>query len=258
MAYARSIVHMDLAAIWPTPLVIYAVIRLDSRRDLVGWTLMVLSLALFHSYCSIYYYLFFPLIVLAYVIVKFTNSYLYSFNSAERIRGGLNRISSKSWIITAVGALAIAVAGYWIYTRYLGPMAAQLNRPLHWQERFKLSWANYLIPGVDHPLFGEATRSVVPIRRNVTESTAYLGWSLILPAIIGFSLWRRDWRAWMLLVFGLGSLVFTLGPYISLGGLKIPMPSILLHELAPFVRVISRYCIFFQLSLAVFCRIRIS
>ena len=56
----------------------------------------------------------------------------------------------------------------------------------------------------------------------------------------------------MLLVFGLGSLVFTLGPYISLGGLKIPMPSILLHELAPFVRVISRYCIFFQLSLAVF------
>ena len=251
-AYARSIVHMDLAAIWPIPLVIYAVIRLDSRRDLAGWAIMFLSLVLFHSYCSIYYYLFFPLIVLAYVIIKFTDSYLYRFEHAERIQGGLGRISAKSWIITAAGAFILAVAGYWIYTRYLGPMAAQLNRPIHWQERFKLSWANYLIPGVDHPLFGEATRSIVPIRRNVTESTAYLGWSLILPAIIGFSLWRRDWRAWMLLVFGLGSLVFTLGPYLTLGGLKIPMPSILLHELAPFVRVISRYCIFFQLSLAAF------
>ncbi|MBN2288497.1 MAG: hypothetical protein JXQ83_04125, partial [Candidatus Glassbacteria bacterium] len=56
---------------------------------------------------------------------------------------------------------------------------------------------------------------------------------------------------WMFLVFGLVSLSFTIGPYLGLGYLRLPLPSLLLHKVAPFIRVISRYAVFVQLAVAV-------
>lgn len=251
-AYAHSVVHMDLGATWPMPLLFWALLRLDRERRLGNWLLVAAVLVLFHSYCSIYYYLFIPLAGISYMLVRLADSFFYDFKSGKKVSGAFARVSRSTWILVGVAAILLVVGGILVYKYYLGPLATMQVRPIHWQERFKLSWANYLLPGVDHPWFGQITAAVVPIRRNVTESTAYIGWLPILLALYSLKVARRDWRAFMFLVFGLSSLLFTLGPYIRLGYLNIPMPSILLHSIAPFIRVISRYSIFLQLSVAVF------
>ncbi|MEA2063411.1 MAG: hypothetical protein U9P14_06925, partial [Gemmatimonadota bacterium] len=249
--YAHSIVHMDVGATWPLPLTFYALLRLDRQRTWENGLFLLLALMLFHCYCSIYYYLFFPLAALVYLLVRFFNGFFYEFETGRGRLGRFSRVTAFQWTLVAGGALVLIAAGIAVYKYYLGAMASELVRPLHWQERFKLSWANYLLPGVDHPLFGKTTSSMVPIRRNVTESTAFVGWIPLVLSVWGFWSARGNWRAWMFLVFGLVSLSFTLGPYLSLGYLKLPMPSVLLHKIAPFIRVISRYSIFVQLAVAV-------
>ncbi len=249
--YAHAVVHMDLGAAWPLPLTFYALLIFDRKRNLRGALLLVLALVLFQCYCSIYYYLFFPLAVGCYLLVRFADGYFYEFSTGRKRLERFSRISPGRWAaVCAIGIILIA-SGILVYKYYLGPIAAEQVRPLHWQERFKLSWANYLLPGVDHPWFGKVTRAVVPVRRNVTEAAAYIGWVPLVLALWGFYSARRNWRAWMFLLFGLAALSFTLGPYMTFGYIRLPMPSVLLHKVAPFIRVISRYSVFVQLAAAV-------
>jgi len=250
-AWARSVVHPDLAATWPLPLLVYSLLLFDRRRSLSKALLILLSLVIFHCYCSVYYYLFIPLVAGSYLLVRFVDAFIFDFQAGRAPRGiSFSRIGRIRWILAGAAAVILIVGAVAAYKFYLASQAALEVRPLHWQERFKLSWANYLLPGVDHPLFGQATRSVVPVRRNVTESTAYIGWIPLLLALWGMRHAARKWQAWMLLVLGLGSLSFTLGPYLNLGHLRIPMPSLLLHTVAPFIRAIGRYSIFVQFSVA--------
>jgi len=250
-AYAQAVVHMDLGSIWPLPMVFWSFLRLERQLNMKNGLLLVAALALFYIYCSKYYYLFFPLAAGSWLLLRFVDSYVYQFQTGSRIKGTFSRITLRQWMVFLLVALVLVIGGLTAYVYYLGPMAAEQVRPIHWQERFKLSWANYLLPGVDHPLFGKATRAVVPIRRNVTESTGYIGWVPLVLALWGFRSARRDWRAWIFLIFGLAALSFTLGPYMSFGYIRLPMPSILLHKIAPFIRVISRYSVFLQLTVAV-------
>jgi hypothetical protein len=249
--YAQAIVHMDVGATWPLPLVFYALLLFDRQRTARNAMFLTLALALFHCYCSIYYYLFIPLAAACYLLVRFANGYVYEFSAGRKRLERLTKISPGRWL--AVGGIGVVLltAGILAYKFYLGPLAAEQVRPLHWQERFKLSWANYLLPGVDHPWFGKITRDIVPVRRNVTESASYLGWVPLLLALWGFGSAKRDWRAWMLVIFGLVSLSFTLGPYLTFGYIRLPMPSLMLHKVAPFIRVISRYAVFVQLAVSV-------
>lgn len=248
--YAHGIVHMDLASTWPMPLTVFAVLRLERERSWNNAGLLVLSLLLFHVYCSLYYYLFLPLLFSAWLIVRFADYFVFDFSAWKRVRGRLAAVPLSRRVAVALAALALIAGAAVFYQKYMLPAASQLERPLEWQERFKLSGANYLAPGVDHPLFGGITRNFVPIRRNVTESTAYIGWVTLALGLWGLSRARRDRRAWLMLLFGAGAFTFTLGPYLSLGVLQVPMPSLLLHKLAPFIRVISRYSIFAQLALS--------
>lgn len=246
--YAHGIVHMDLASTWPMPLIILAILRLERDTGWRSWALLGFSLVLFHVYCSFYYYVFLPLLLFAWLLIQGVDRYVFNFSAWKRLRGAIGRVPLRNRIL-AVAALLVLIAGaVLVYKIYLLPSASQVVRPLHWQERFKLSWANYLAPGVDHPLFGGISKAFVPVRRNVTESTAYIGWVALALGLLGFRLSLRDRRSWMLMVLGLGGLSLTLGPYLELGALRLPMPALLLHTAAPFVRVISRYSIIAQIA----------
>ena len=222
-AYAHAVVHMDLGATWPIVMVFWAGLRLDRKRTPGNIIFLLFSLLLFQIYCSLYYYLFFPLAAGSYLLIRFVDSFIYRFRTGEKIKGAFARIKPVHWILVSALILFVVSGAIILYKYYLEPTANITVRPIHWQERFKLSWANYLLPGVDHPWFGKITASVVPIRRNVTESTAYIGWVPLLLALYSLKAVRRDWRAMMFLVFGLASLIFTLGPYIRLGYLNIPI-----------------------------------
>ena len=247
-AWARALVHLSLAPLWSFPLLFYALLRWHREKTLRHALLIFLGIILLLAYSHPYYYLFFPLAAGAYLLVLFINSFFYDFNAGRRIQGAFSRISPRRKILAAGAALAVVIAGIVIYKLYLEKTAGMVVRPVHWQERFKLSWANYLLPGVDHPWFGKFTGALVPIRRNVTESTAYTGWVPLLLALWGA---RRDWRAWLFIVFGLAGLLITLGPYLTVGALHIPLPSLWLHKVAPFIRAVGRYAVFVQLAIAV-------
>ncbi|MCE5270287.1 hypothetical protein LLH00_03290 [bacterium] len=249
-SYARSIIHLDLATLGPLALLLYCVLLFDKRPGLKTGLWVVLSLVLFHVLCSVYYYIYIPLVFGSYLLVSFVNTFVYDIRAGRRIAGGLSRISRGQWLAAGAVAVVLIAAGVYVYVAYLGPLSRVEVRPLLWQERFKLSWANYLFPGVDHPLFGELARNIVTIRRNVTESTAYLGWAPLLLALWGLRRWWRRPETWWILLPGLAGLVLSLGPYLDLGGLKLPLPSILLHKFAPFIRCIGRYSVFLQVSLA--------
>jgi len=249
-SFARSIIHLDLATLGPLALLLYCVLLFDKRPGLRTGLWVVLSLVLFHVLCSVYYYIYIPLVFGSYLLVSFVNTFVYDIRTGRRVAGGLARISRAQWLAAGAVTLLLVAAGVYVYVHYLGPLSRVEVRPLLWQERFKLSWTNYLFPGVDHPLFGEITRNFVPIRRNVTESTAYLGWAPLLLALWGLRQWRRRPETWWILLPGLAGLVLSLGPYIDLGGLKLPLPSILLHKFAPFIRCIGRYSVFLQVTVA--------
>lgn len=250
-AYARSIVHLDLAPIWTFPFLFYGLFRLYWQPGWRSWALLALAILAFGIYACPYYYLILPLGFVSWLLVRFVDRFFYEFSSGRKITGAFARVSSRQWAVVAVAAVVLIAGSTAAYVLYLGPTAALVQRPLHWQERFALSLANYLIPGGDHPLFGSVTSQIVPIRRNLTESAIYVGWVPLVLAIYGLRSSRRDWRAWLLILFGLGAFSITLGPHLTLGPMKIPMPSLLIHKLAPFIRSIGRYGIFVQLSVAV-------
>jgi len=250
-AWARSIVHLDLAPIWTFPFLFYTAFRLHRDRSAKSWTLFVLALLALVIYSSPYYYLVFPLGFAAWLAVRFLDRFVFDFSQGRRVTGAFGRVTARQWVLAAAVTTALAGGAAAAYVLYLGPTAALVARPLLWQERFALGWANYLLPGVDHPLFKPITSALVPVRRNVTESAVYIGWVPLVLALVGLKAARRDWRAWVLVAFGLGAFSITLGPYLSLGYLKIPMPSLVIHKFAPFIRAIGRYSIFLQMTVAV-------
>jgi len=249
--WARSIVHLDLAPVWPLPLLIHTLLLFDQRRTLARALLFIPAFFAFHVFCSAYYYLFIPILFGSYLLIRFIDAFVFDFSRGRAVRGAFSRITPRQWILAGVIVAALIAVAVVLYKYYLAREAAGLVRPIHWQERFKLSWANYLLPGVDHPIFGEQTRGIVPIRRNVTESTAYLGWVPLLLALWGLRRASAKWQAWMMVVIACLAISFTLGPHLSIGSLTLPMPSLLLHQFAPFIRAIGRYSIFAHLSMAV-------
>ena len=50
---------------------------LSPGRKLVG----VLALVIFHCYCSVYYYLFIPLLAGSYLLVRFVDAFIFNFQN---------------------------------------------------------------------------------------------------------------------------------------------------------------------------------
>jgi hypothetical protein len=249
-AYARAIAHIGMAPIWVFPFLFYILCTLYRRSNKSGWILLLLALVSIYLFCSPYYYLILPLGFGSWLTAWFINRFIFDFKLRKFIRGAFARVSLKRWSAVVVAAIAMVTGAVAFYLHYLRPIALTIVRPLHWQERFALSWTNYLLPGIDHPLFGDMFANLLHSEwGNTTEATVYLGWVLLLLAVYGLRHACRDWRAWALIMFGFAACLITLGPYLEFGSLKLPMPSLLIHKFAPFLRSIGRYASFVMVAL---------
>jgi hypothetical protein len=109
---------------------------------------------------------------------------------------------------------------------------------------------DYLLPSVDHPLFGRLIYRVVRANlhgSNIPEQTLFLGWTTLGLIIAGM---RLNFKKLLELrdkyfysFFGIGALLMfylSLEPVLRLGRLKIPTWSYFAYDLVPMFRVYAR------------------
>ena len=123
----------------------------------------------------------------------------------------------------------------------------------------------YVIPDVFSPVFGELTTDYLMEHlhgSNLTESTLYVGISVILLALLGFvaAMRREDLRrlrapALLLALAALVALVTSAPPKGEILGVTIPFPSNFIMKITTTWRVYSRFVIVVMLGLAVLAAI---
>jgi hypothetical protein len=113
-------------------------------------------------------------------------------------------------------------------------------------------WWSYLIPPVEHPLWGSGVREFWS-RRGVGESLLEhqqvgVGWSLLVLGAVPLWLWRRGDRASLavrsapvLASLACVALLCSLSPERQIGALTFVRPSALLYEVAPMFRAYARF-----------------
>ena len=122
-------------------------------------------------------------------------------------------------------------------------------------------WWSYLIPPVDHPLWGSRVREFWA-RRGIGESLlehqqVAVGWSLLVLAAVPLWLWLRGDRsslavrnAPVLASVASAALLCSLSPERSIGSLTVVRPSALLYEVAPMFRAYARFGVVVGLMIA--------
>jgi len=186
-AYARSTVHVGLVPIWLFPLMFIVLIRLYRRFDIKGILLLLFVILLFYLFSEPYYYPIFPLGIGCWLLVIFFNRFIFDIGKSRRIKGAFGKVSRKQWLISGLITIVLLATVIPAYVFYLRPMATIVVRPLIWQERFALTFANYLLPTMDHPILGGLTYDYLHKEwNNRIEISVYLGWTMILLALYGF------------------------------------------------------------------------
>lgn len=163
---------------------------------------------------------------------------------------------ATAWTLIGVAGAAAVYVGYFHGSVILDPW--RLAFPAGDAPRYAARWFSYLLPNVDHPLMGEASRSLwerLQPGDALIEQQLYLGWSIMVLAAMGLLAWRRTpavraWRAVPLLVtLAVVAVVLSISPVVSLGALNLPTPSWLLRAVAPMFRAYARFAFVAQLAL---------
>jgi len=153
----------------------------------------------------------------------------------------------------------VAIAN--LYIRPLRYLFTQSARPL-----------SYLLPSVEHPIFGRLTKSMLGsifYGRGSIEQTLYLGWTPLIFAFIAFKVWNKKRKNKQLAVnseqltekdnFYIGffifsailAFLFSLPPYFNLWIFKIYFPSFFMYKILPMFRAYARFGILVMLCVSV-------
>lgn len=157
--------------------------------------------------------------------------------------------------VTALVLIGAALAGFAVIRAFVpeiafNPAASAFPRSelFTWSAR----WWSYLVPPVDHPIWGSAVREFWS-RRDVgpallEHQQVSLGLSLILLSLVPLWDWlRRDRQAAstpaapMLAVVAMAALLCSLSPERTIGPFHFVRPSALLYALAPMFRGYARF-----------------
>jgi hypothetical protein len=136
----------------------------------------------------------------------------------------------------------------------------------------------YLLPGPNHPLFGDSIGDwllrkyagpTYDAQSTAQYATIYLGIPLMLLAIVGLVLVARQlrnrgspalqddvvWAAGFAVAAGFVALVFSAPPHVELLGFSVPMPYSLVNEVTTAFRTAHRFAIVVMLAVAILAAI---
>ncbi len=211
------------------------------------------------------------------IFVTIAIGVVFAIVRRRQIRGGLRDLRRRSRTPrAAAGIAATTLAGIALLAFMVAkPLQLYLDnregfsRPLSEAVRYSARpWA-WVVPGIDHPVFGDRLASFYAEHLDDApsyEQSLFLGFIPILLALIGLVALRRSdlrMRVGLMALIGLAGAVIALGPFLPLstdyyarwaedgGSAKLPLPGRLMFELAPTFRFFSRAQVFVILAVAV-------
>lgn len=131
--------------------------------------------------------------------------------------------------------------------------AAGFNQGLEQIRVYSARPLEYLLPFHANPLI---PRAVLRYEQdhlhgsNFTEQTLFLGYTVMLLALVAAAMGWRRFETRLLLALGLVGFVVALPPGLHFGGLVVPTPSLLLNKVFSIFRVYSRFGILVMLGAA--------
>ncbi|MDP3045917.1 MAG: hypothetical protein Q8O07_00355 [Chloroflexota bacterium] len=172
----------------------------------------------------------------------------------------LRSLSGRQILGVAGACIAVALLTLPLALPYLGASELQEQRPLDAAEAFSATGQDYLAAASENRFFGEIT---APFRTQPdfnVERRLFLGVAVPLVAVLSWRFFRRDATPrqrdsiifYCLLALGAASL--TLGPMLTVGDWRVPMPYTAIHALLPqfsLLRVPARWVVVVIFALAV-------
>jgi hypothetical protein len=170
--------------------------------------------------------------------------------------------------ITAASLMVIAAAGtayVWFAAGAVAVNRATFGFPRVDLFRYSAKWWSYLIPPVDHPLFGAAAHrlwTAAGVREGLLEHQVSLGWGIVALGLIAIFGWladvrsatkseqRRGARVPVLVVIAVAALLCSLSPERAIGAFTFVRPSALLYDVVPMFRSYARFGVVVQLMAA--------
>jgi hypothetical protein len=175
--------------------------------------------------------------------------------------GSVRRLGVTIGSLGLIGAAGIAYAVYVARAVFVNRAAFAFPRADLF--RYSAKWWSYLVPPIEHPLFGAAARRVwtaVGVREGLLEQQVYLGWGIVTLGLIAVVRWLVPRHAArpslslsrvpVLMVVAVAALVCSLSPERTVGTFRLVRPSALLYEVLPMFRSYARFGVVVQLMAA--------
>jgi len=275
--FAHSWAHQGLANIQWMPLYVLLLFRLEEKRTYGNAVLCGLVFVV-NAFFDPHYGYFMAVFTGAFLLFKLLyrgREYAGGANPRSFLRG------VQVGLVAAAAALALFLPFQYraLKAAFLEPKT-EVSSSLGYARPFKDLFyrsakpLNYLLPAVEHPLFGKyTTRFLGSIfyGRSASEHTLYLGFVPLLLAAVAVRNWRKrrkkrgpappgggsgvgsgkDFVVGFFLFAALVAVLFSQSPYWQIGPLRIPFPSYFMYKIIPMVRVYARFGIVVMLAVAV-------
>jgi hypothetical protein len=241
----QTLAHLHLILLFPIPLlllVIEEVARGDAAHN-VRWGVTMGVLAAVQLLCA-------EELLALFVVIA-----LSGFVIAAVVYWG--RVASRLVPLIRVVAIAFVVflvlAGVPLLYQLFGP--GRIVGPIQAPNTYVTDAANLFVPNLFaalDPLF--ASHLAAQWTGGPVEADGYIGIPFILVAVVALLRWRRDRWLWLVGLSTAAAVVWGLGPYLHVNGLRFhspPLPGLLLAHV-PFLddALPSRFALFTDLGLA--------
>lgn len=288
-AYNSMLIGGALSATQWMPLYILVLLKFMKRPSVRNAVFLGLS-ALLVVGTSIHYGLFMVIFTVAFLIGRFVYTRVAAARQGGRLLSGGLSVNRRTAVLSlAVVFLVMIVAGplFYVYTRTFNPPGKWPTagttvelRTSTYVESGAARPLNYLVPSTLNPVFGSVAKKFVGNLYPNFGNAIYLGWTVILLALVwSVALLRKWWRQrkagrpegdaqedpaepdkkametngtlWGFALAGATAFVFSLKPSVAIGSVKIPLPSQLLRVFTPWFRWYNRLSIVVSLCLIV-------
>ena len=256
--FFRSWEHIGLSYFQWMPLYLFALFNLRNRTNLKNYILSTLALLAVASFDTHYFY---------YMIIATAVLFIVESFHMLRIKKKIKESKAflKYLILTVITVVVLTIPQYWLYIRNIFSSSVSpsshnpFQRPfddLFYQSSKPLG---YLLPSVEHPIFGRFTEFFVGdflFGHSFVEHTLYLGWTTIILSFIAFRLWkkrqkievettdsekRENFAIGYFLLLAIVAWFFSQPPWWKIGSFRIFMPSFLMYKVLPMVRANCRF-----------------
>ncbi len=273
--FAHSWTHLGLANIQWMPLYVLALLRLDENRNYGNAILCAVTFCL-NAFTDLHYGYFMAVFTIAFLLFKLLYAWRVRWWTATDWQSLFRAV--KAGLVAVLVTLAIILPFHYrtLKTEFLERKTEVLAsqgyvRPFKDLFTGGAKVGGYLLPAVEHPVFGRFTKKLVDswlYSDRWSENALYLGCVPTALAIVAIIAWRRrrqrpvnqssvishqssDFIISFFVFLALVALVFSHAPWTEIGGYRILFPSYFMYKILPACRGYQRFGILVMLSVSV-------